>query len=258
MILLFVNNELFLFEMNIKYFLSLALLFAFSFGVKAQIVVPFTPSPTAEVVEKDGTVTEIAFGEEFSGEAPLRVSFWANAEEADGFSVVYTWEFIRSGESYPFLTRYDEDVQYTFNSSGTVLVQPKVTYTSIADPNVVYEFGTYDFEPFRIIIAESSIKVPNAFSPNGDGVNDYFNVYDVKSIVEFNATIYNRWGQQLYSWGIDQIDCESCGWDGTYKGKDVKDGVYFVVVTAKGADGIVYEFQRDVNVLRGYIEGNSY
>lgn len=243
-----------------KYFLSAVVFFVAWTSVAAQTITPAVPSPIVKVVEKDGTTTEYAFGDEISGEAPLNATFYANAEEVEGFSLVYTWEFTRSDEVYPFLTRYDADVQYTFNTSGTILVQPKITYTSLSDPNIVYEFGIYDFEPFRVILAESNLKVPNAFSPNGDGVNDYFNVYDVKSIVEFEAAIYNRWGQQLYSWGIDQIDCESCGWDGTYKGKPVKDGVYFVVVTAKGADGIVYEFRSDVNVLRGYIEGgvNNY
>ena len=241
--------------MKLRYLFAVVFLLALFVRVDAQIAVPPTPSPTAKVVEKDGLETELDVEKIY--EAPLTAFFYANAEEVEGFSVVYTWEFMRNGENYPFLTRYDADVQYTFNTSGTVLVYPKITYTSITDPNVVYEFGP-EIDPFRVIIAESSIKVPNAFSPNGDGVNDFFNVYEVKSIVEFNAAIYNRWGQQLYSWGIDQIDCESCGWDGTYKGKPVKDGVYYVVVTAKGADGIVYEFQRDVNVLRGYIEESAY
>ena len=244
--------------MNLKYFFVSFLLFLFVAGVNAQTVVPVTPSPTAQVVEKNGNVTEMNCGDEFTGEAPLKVTFMSNAEDVPGFSVVYSWDFIRGSETTPFLTRYDAEVLYDFNTSGTIIVQPKITYTSLSDPNVVYEFGTYELNPFCIILAESSIKVPNAFSPNGDGVNDYFNVYEVKSIVEFNAAIYNRWGQQLYTWGIDQIDCESCGWDGTYKGKAVKDGVYFVVVTAKGADGVVYEFKRDVNLLRGYIEGTTY
>ena len=47
------------------------------------------------------------------------------------------------------------------------------------------------------------------------------------------------------------------GWDGTYKGHQVKDGVYFVLVKAKGADGIKYNIKRDVNLLRGYTESST-
>ena len=45
----------------------------------------------------------------------------------------------------------------------------------------------------------------------------------------------------------------------SYNGKPVKDGVYFVLVKAKGADGIEYNIRRDVNLLRGFIDraGNS-
>ena len=53
------------------------------------------------------------------------------------------------------------------------------------------------------------------------------------------------------------MDCESCGWDGTYEGTPVKDGVYFVVVQALGADGIKYDIRQAVNLLRGYIEDSS-
>ena len=44
------------------------------------------------------------------------------------------------------------------------------------------------------------------------------------------------------------------GWDGTYHGHDVKQGVYFVVVKAKGADGIHYNIRKDINLLRGYTD----
>ena len=120
-----------------------------------------------------------------------------------------------------------------------------------------WPFDSEVYEPFRIQLAESGIKVPNAFSPNGDGINDYFNVFDVKSIIEFHGAIYNRWGQQLFVWGLDEMGREGCGWDGTYNGRPVKAGVYYVVVIAKGADGIEYEFRRDVNLLRGYTEGGK-
>ena len=44
------------------------------------------------------------------------------------------------------------------------------------------------------------------------------------------------------------------GWDGTYKGTKVKNGVYFALIKAKGADGIEYNIKRDVNILTDYIE----
>ena len=73
-----------------------------------------------------------------------------------------------------------------------------------------------------------------------------------KSIIDFHAYIFNRWGQKLYEWH------DPAGyWDGTYKGKDVPDGVYFVLVNAKGADGHIYNIRKDVNLLRAVNDGNS-
>jgi gliding motility-associated-like protein len=56
------------------------------------------------------------------------------------------------------------------------------------------------------------VGVPNAFSPNGDGVNDVVKV-EGKGIVEMTFIIYNRWGQKVFeSHDINQ------GWDGTFNG----------------------------------------
>ena len=52
-----------------------------------------------------------------------------------------------------------------------------------------------------VSIYESKLEFPNAFSPNGDGINDIFKAKDgYKSITEFHATVFNRWGQKLYTW----------------------------------------------------------
>lgn len=212
------------------------------------------PEPAAQIVDNAGETTDLSYGDEYSGEAPVTIKLFANAEEVAGYSLVCAWEFVKEGETEPYLVRYDADVELELRESGTTIIQPRFTYTSISNSEIFWEFGPEVYEPFRVILAESNIDAPNAFSPNGDGINDYYNVFNVKSIVEFSAAIYNRWGQQLYSWGIDEIDCESCGWDGTYKGKPVKAGVYFVVINARGADGVSYEFRRDVNLLRGYTE----
>ena len=212
------------------------------------------PEPYMVVVDSEGEENSFAAGEEFSGEAPVTVRLCANAAEVDGYSLVCVWYFTREDETEPYLVRHDNDVEIVLNESGATRIQPVITYTSKENSEVYWEFGTEAYAPFTVVLAESSLEVPNAFSPNGDGINDYFNVYNVKSIISFHAAIYNRWGQQLYAWGIDEMDCEECGWDGTYKGKPVRPGVYFVVVNAKGADGIEYEIKRDVNLLRGYFE----
>ena len=70
-----------------------------------------------------------------------------------------------------------------------------------------------------------------------------------QSIVEFRATIFNRWGQKIFSW-----DNPAEGWDGTFHGKPVKDGVYFLTVDAKGADGRHFRIRKAVNLLRTYNE----
>jgi gliding motility-associated-like protein len=98
--------------------------------------------------------------------------------------------------------------------------------------------------------------MPNAFSPNDDGNNDKYGAKGVndenatgrwKSIIDFHAYIFNRWGQKLYEWH----DVNGY-WDGTFNGSPVKDGVYFVVVKAKGADGMEYNIRKDVNVIRNF------
>ncbi len=82
----------------------------------------------------------------------------------------------------------------------------------------------------------SDIYIPNAFSPNGDGVNDIFRVLG-SNIKEFNFKIYNRWGALLFESG--QIDI---GWDGKYNDKDVTAGVYVWLLDAKDADGKILNF----------------
>ena len=95
--------------------------------------------------------------------------------------------------------------------------------------------------------------MPNAFTPNGDEHNDVYKARDGhQSIIEFHAYIFNRWGQKLYEW----TDINS-GWDGKFHGKDVKQGVYFCLVKAKGSDGKIYNIKTDVNLLRGYSESTE-
>ena len=244
---------------KISFFIVLSLLFVAVAKAQGNKEIE-APKPTALVVNSRGDLTDLEVGESYpskdeaskAANVPLTVRFYANAPKVEGYSLTYTWEFFKEGESEPYLERFDANEEIELLESGTINVMPTITYTSKEDYNDVKCFA---FDPFKITIPVSSLEVPNAFSPNGDEYNNYYNVFNVKSIIEFHGAIYNRWGQELYRWGLDEMGIKGAGWDGTYKGNPVKPGVYFVVIKAKGADGIEYDIKRDVNLLRGYSEG---
>lgn len=211
-------------------------------------VVP-TIDPVATFHTPDGEDT----GLNYTGSAPLTVTLTARAADVDAYTAHYEWRFRKEGAQSPYLTRYDEDTEYTFVEAGTHIIELYATFVLGTD-TVAYTAEYWaDATPITVSIAESKLEMPNAFSPNGDGINDVYRAKSgYQSIVEFKATVFNRWGQKLYEW-TDPAG----GWDGKYKGRDVAQGVYFVLVKAKGADGRRFNIKSDVNLLRGYTETAS-
>jgi len=224
--------------MKLKRFFTMALLAIVAVQGYAQKVVP-----TATYIDNKQLLVETK--ENFEAEAPLDVTFRANPEDIGDHTAAYEWHFRKEGEEQDMMVRYEEDTQYTFTTSGAYTITLKARLTDIEHD--------MDSVSIKITILDSKLEFPNAFSPNGDGHNDTFGAKEgYRSIVEFHAYIFNRWGQKLYDW------TDPAGsWDGTYKGRPVKQGVYFVLVKAKGADGHEYNIRRDVNLLRGYTEGSN-
>lgn len=195
--------------------------------------------PQAYYIDEEGNEVETNTRVD-KGDAPLDVTFRSNPSDMDGFSPSYEWHFRKMDENSQYtelFVRYEEDTQFTFTESGTYFVVQK-TYLG-------EEF--HDSTSIAVVIPASKLEFPNAFSPNGDGRNEIFHAKEgYKGIVSFHATIINRWGQKLFEW-----DDPAKGWDGTFKGSPVRDGVYFVIVNAKGSDGVNYNIRKDVNLLRG-------
>ncbi len=130
----------------------------------------------------------------------------------------------------------------TGSTGNTLKVQP--TENSNYCVTVTNSFGCKNSACITIHIdKESTLYVPNVFTPNGDGLNDVFNI-PYSNITEFNIKLFNRWGEQLFQSG----DIEK-SWDGTFGGKEVSDGVYVYVITAKGTDKIEYNKRGHVTVL---------
>lgn len=210
----------------------------------AQQALP-TANPAMTYVDEDGQEVEET---QYDGSAPLLVTFKARPENVGDYTPRYEWRFTRSNETEPFLVRYEEDTQYNFTQSGTFTVELLVSFVQGTD---TLQFQQDD--AFTLTFSESKLEVPNAFTPNGDGVNDVFRVKEgYTSIVQFHAAVFSRWGKKLYEW-----DDPAGGWDGRSGGKDVPDGGYYLNIEARGADGKKYHIRKVINVLRGYTESGS-
>ena len=202
--------------------------------------------PSVTFTTADGETSD---EESFSGSAPIKASFQANPTDDSGWTSYYEWRIYHDNDTVPYIIRYEENTEIEFNESG---LHRAVLYAKFTKDGDTIEQNNED-SPFSLTVSESNLQMPNAFSPNGDGINDIYKAKDgYQSLTEFHAYIFNRWGQKLYEWSDP-----AGGWDGTFHGKPVKDGVYFCLVKAKGADGKTYNIKRDVNLLRGYTDSTS-
>ncbi|KAA5533317.1 PKD domain-containing protein [Taibaiella lutea] len=90
--------------------------------------------------------------------------------------------------------------------------------------------------------------VPNVFTPNGDGVNDYFYPRQLlsKGVVGFSMTIFNRWGQKVF----ESNTANGRGWDGKFNSKDQPVGVYIYQINATLKNGRNESFTGNVTLVR--------
>jgi gliding motility-associated-like protein len=91
----------------------------------------------------------------------------------------------------------------------------------------------------------SKLEIPNIFTPNGDGMNDYFQV-KAQTLQSFHGVIVNRWGREIFEW----TDPEQ-GWDGKMSGgAEAAPGVYYYIIKATGMDGVTYEETGPLHLVR--------
>jgi gliding motility-associated-like protein len=99
------------------------------------------------------------------------------------------------------------------------------------------------------------IYIPNAFSPNADGINDFFTLYGnvaAESILEFR--VFNRWGAQLYEGRNLPLGGTQSGWNGLFKGKKLQSGVYAFYAIVRFIDGVEILYEGDVTLLGSQVE----
>jgi gliding motility-associated-like protein len=191
----------------------------------------------------EGTWTESEKPEE---ESPLEIRFHNLSENG----VEFVWSLVDSAktgeDAIVTTTDVNDSVVYTYYVPG--YYYPRMIAYS--------EAGCVDSFPLitnpEIHVVPSELDAPNVFTPNGDGVNDYF-VVRAKSLKSFRITIYDRSGRKIYEYEHTEGRMEWEGWDGSIQGKGksfAEPGVYYYVIDALGWDATVY---RDVKPYTGFV-----
>ena len=255
-----------------KFFCATAFAVAYCFSAFAD-----TPQVQVKVilisVSGDSTVLSPGESSPSTLNVPLRAEFISELVADDGkdyvlfpqWTVTRTYTDGETSETVDYLKRQEAVTGYEFTDYGKFQVSFAWSYR---DKDSVTTIPGADVQPMDFTIDDSEIRLFNAFSPNGDGINDVYKIY-VRSIVSMKIAIFNRWGQTIktISGRMEEIlpadaDPDNDGgylfeiWDGRFHGDVVNDGVYFINVQATGAGGRKYDEKGDINVLKGLGVGN--
>ncbi len=98
------------------------------------------------------------------------------------------------------------------------------------------------------ITKDCYIDIPNAFTPNGDGVNDYFfpKQLSAQKITQFKMKIFNRWGELIF----ETNKKDSRGWDGQFNGKPQPEGTYVYIINAEINGTRPEHYQGNITLIR--------
>ncbi len=131
---------------------------------------------------------------------------------------------------------------YTLNATGGViyswapatgLSNPNI-YNPIAEPLVTTNYiltvtdnnGCVNTDALNIYVIDDYLfTVANVLTPNGDGLNDVWNIMNIENYPDNSVTIFNRYGQEVFSESPYKND-----WDGIYGGQLLPDGTYYYVL----------------------------
>lgn len=174
--------------------------------------------------------------EPVEGEAPLEITFTDNSVRA----TKYLW-------------RFGDDSVSTAPDPGThtYYIPGEYTVSLVIESDLTCR----DSASVKIKVLPSALQIPNVFTPNDDGLNDYF-VPDKKSIRFLNLQIFAKSGHRVYYYQGDGEDLQNwLGWDGkvNYTERRAEPGAYYYVLRAEGYDDVEYqgrEFRGTVYLYR--------
>lgn len=178
--------------------------------------------------------------------------FLSESMEKNGKKIVWTsYTGLADGINGYMLEKTDEDgqliEQINFPASVNEYVElpgdeQVIFYRIQAIPNGVQ--SSMLFSNTLKAVYSSTIFFPNAFTPDGDAINDTFKVVG-QFLNNYELVIYNSWGEMVF-----QTNDPDEGWDGTYLNREAPQGAYVYSASMKDGDGFTIRKQGSVLLLR--------
>jgi gliding motility-associated-like protein len=186
---------------------------------------------TVDLLINDLNYPPVAVDDKFNTafNAPVNATVATNDNEPDGDNVTFT---VVSPGSHG---------QVTMNPDGSFIYTPDKNYSG--PDKFTYKIcdalGLCANAGVTITVADGlvELKIPNVFTPNGDGVNETFEIRDLNIFLENEITIINRWGNSVY---------EKKNYENTWDGNGLDEGTYFYVLKVKDKKG-------DWKTYKGYV-----
>ena len=125
---------------------------------------------------------------------------------------------------------------HVFSEAGTYSVRALVAADCGQDTAVL---------AIRIVNCNCTVYVPNAFTPNGDGINDRFQPISKCAVTQYNFSIYDRWGELVFS----TVD-PAAAWDGKSNNRDCLSDVFVYVLIYQLGTGPIKTVYGDVTLIR--------
>ncbi|MDX1409589.1 MAG: gliding motility-associated C-terminal domain-containing protein, partial [Saprospiraceae bacterium] len=130
-------------------------------------------------------------------------------------------------------------VTFSADEGGTVMV-------TVVDTNGCFATASLQLE----VLVPRSMFVPNVFTPNGDGVNDYFTIFGTSVVAINSMRVFDRWGEQVFERLTFAPNIPEAGWDGTINGEALMPGVYVYRAELVHQDGLEESVTGDVTLIR--------
>ena len=151
-------------------------------------------------------------------------------------------------------TNVDHSNTYSWNPSNVLscsncastVAQPQQSTLFTINVTDVNGCKASDTVSVEVSNATTDVFIPNAFTPNGDGVNDEFKIFgDLAGVHFIDLAIFDKWGEKVFESNNPNFE-----WDGTYRGQAAPLGVYVYTATIVFDNGKSKDYKGSVTLLR--------